>query len=105
MEGSDNVDRIERWNQKTKMPDAVRLIPAVRVDREMHVAIGHVDAVLVAPRVFSDDPQAEGFLAKRAKLVRIFRAYRDVSDLHFVWHNSPFQMDSTVIEYPITGLL
>src|SRR4249919_1991938 len=84
MDGSDGVDGIERWNQKTKMPDAVRLIAFAGVDGEMHEAIGHINAALVAARVSSDNLQAEGFLVKRAELVRILRAYGNVSDLHFV---------------------
>ena len=86
MDGSDGVDRIERGNQKTKMPDAVRLIAFACVDGEMHEAIGHVNAALVAARVSPDNPQAEGFFVKRAELVRILRAYGDVSDLHFIRH-------------------
>src|SRR5678816_3278761 len=42
MDGSDGVDRIERWNQKTKMPDPVRLIAFASVDGDVHEAIGHV---------------------------------------------------------------
>src|SRR6266496_1370161 len=86
MDGSDGVDGIERWNQKTKMPDAVRLIAFACVDGDVHEAIGHVNAAFVAAGVSPDNPQAEGFFVKRAELVWILRAYGNVSDLHFVRH-------------------
>ena len=86
MDGSDRVDRIQRRHQKPKMPDAVRSAVAVGVDRHMHVAVGHVNAALVPARISPHHPQAQSFLVKRAKLVRIFRADRDMPDLHFVRH-------------------
>lgn len=63
-----------------------RLIAFACVDGDVHEAIGHVNAALVAARVSSDYTQAEGFLIKRAELIWILRAYSDVSDLHSVRH-------------------
>src|SRR5262245_51377183 len=86
MDGSNSVDGIKRWHQQTKMPDPVWLIAFACVDGDVHETIGHVNAAFVAARISPDNPQAEGFFVKRAELLRILRAYSDVSNLHFVQH-------------------
>src|SRR5262245_45684472 len=93
MDGSDGVDGIKRWHQKTKMPDPVRLIAFACIDGDVHETIRHVNAAFVAARISPDNPQAEGFFVKSAELVRILRAYGDVSDLHFVQHKLSFQVE------------
>src|SRR5262245_20235154 len=93
MDGSDGVDGIKRWHQQTKMPDPVRLMAFACVDGDVHETIGHVNAAFVAAWISPDDPQAEDFFVKRAELVRILRAYSDVSNLHFVQPKLSFQAD------------